>query len=165
MSVPARSPRQITGPKVLVAFVAFFAIVTGVNAVLLRAATSTFGGVEVASAYRAGLSFNKELAAAARQDELNWKVEAELARQSNNRARLVIKLHEADDTPARGIDVAARLIHPADGRRDHGVALHETSQGEFEGTTDAAPGRWDLLIEATRADEILFRSRSRVTLK
>jgi nitrogen fixation protein FixH len=165
MSMQASAPRQVTGTEVLLAFVAFFAVVASMNAVLLRAATSTFGGVEVANAYRAGLAFNNEITAAARQDALQWKVDIELARATSDWSSMVVKLHEADGTPASGVEVAARLVHPADGRRDHHIALYESCLGEFVGITDATPGRWDLLIEAKHAGETVFRSRSRLTLK
>ena len=52
-----RPPREVTGRMVLVCLVAFFAVVAGVNAVMIRAAVSTFGGVETESAYQAGLAF------------------------------------------------------------------------------------------------------------
>jgi nitrogen fixation protein FixH len=164
-AAPINRSRQLTGTKVLVAFVFFFGVVVAVNAVMLRAATSTFGGIEVASAYRAGLAFNNEIAAAARQDALQWKVDVDLARQSQDWTRLVVHLSEADGALTPGIRVSARLIHPADGRRDRRITLNETCLGEFEGTTDASPGRWDLLIEVSHDDDVVFRSRSRLTLK
>ena len=52
---------------VLICLVAFFAVVAGVNAVMIRAAVSTFGGVETDSAYQAGLAFAREIAAARRR--------------------------------------------------------------------------------------------------
>jgi nitrogen fixation protein FixH len=165
MTTPVDRPRPLTGAKVLIAFVGFFTVVAAMNAVMLRAATSTFGGIEVASAYRAGLAFNNEIAAAARQDALHWQVNVDLARQSDDATRLIVHLSEANGAPAAGVSVIARLIHPADGRRDQRIALHETRRGEFEGRTGATSGLWDLLIEASREDEVVFRSRSRLTLK
>jgi nitrogen fixation protein FixH len=165
MTAATDRPRPWTGAKVLMAFVGFFVLVAAMNAVMLRAATSTFGGIEVASAYRAGLAFNDEIAAAARQDALHWTVNVDLARQTEDWSRMIVHLNEADGSPAAGITVSARLIHPADGRRDQRISLYETCAGEFEGTTDAAPGLWDLLIEASRDNAVVFRSRSRLTLK
>jgi nitrogen fixation protein FixH len=163
--IQARRPRQLTGIKVFLAFAAFFVVVASVNAVMLRAATSTFGGVEVDSAYRMGLSFNKETAAAARQDLRHWNVDATLVRHAGDATQIGVRIRDAAGAPPAEIALAARLIHPADARRDHRVVLHQIAGGEFKGETDATPGRWDLLIEASRAGEILFRSRSRLTLK
>jgi nitrogen fixation protein FixH len=44
-----RRPRKLTGRHVLLGLVAFFGVVFAVNAVLVRAAISTFGGVETVS--------------------------------------------------------------------------------------------------------------------
>ena len=59
---PAKKPqRELTGGKVLLWLVAFFGVVFVVNGVLVRAAISTFGGVETLSSYKAGLQFEQEV--------------------------------------------------------------------------------------------------------
>ena len=63
----ARSDFRLTGRMVLACLVAFFAIVFGVNAIMIRAAMSTFGGVETQNAYQAGLAFNHQQADALAQ--------------------------------------------------------------------------------------------------
>ena len=66
MAAPTRTPsRQLTGRTVLVWLVAFFGVVFAVNAVMIHAAISTFGGVETASSYKAGLAFEQEVEAGA----------------------------------------------------------------------------------------------------
>ena len=117
MQTHVENARPLTGRKVFLAFAVFFVIIAGMNAVLLRLATSTFGGVEVASAYRAGLALNNEIAAAERQDSLHWTVDAEFVRRTGDTTGLVVRLQGADGKPVFGLDIAARLIHPADGRR------------------------------------------------
>src|SRR5262245_38384999 len=72
--------REVTGRTVFVCLVAFFGIVAGVNAVMIRFAVSTFGGVETTSAYQAGLAFRHETSAMKEQDELGWDVVANVAR-------------------------------------------------------------------------------------
>src|SRR5947207_11499241 len=71
-----RAPREVTGRMVCICLIAFFGVVAGVNAVMIRAAVSTFGGVETESAYQAGLAFARENAAVQVQDELHWQVDA-----------------------------------------------------------------------------------------
>src|SRR4051794_24048366 len=51
ISADGRPSREVTGRMVLVGLVAFFAAVAGVNAVMIWAAVSTFGGVETESSY------------------------------------------------------------------------------------------------------------------
>ena len=65
MSTDKRAPaRPLTGRTVLFCLIGFFSVVAGVNAVMIRAAVSTFGGVETSSSYQAGLAFAREAAAA-----------------------------------------------------------------------------------------------------
>ena len=53
----AKKPRELTGRHVLLWIVGFFAVIFAVNGILVRAATSTFGGLETQSSYKAGLMF------------------------------------------------------------------------------------------------------------
>lgn len=159
-----RTPRELTGTRVAMAFVAFFLVVIGVNAIMLHAATSTFGGVAVEGAYRLGLEYNKEIAAAERQDALKWKAVAHVARRGDGLVAVTVGLTDAAGVPPADIRVTAHLIHPADARHDHHIGLVERAPGRFAGEADAQPGRWDLEIEAIRQEDVLFRSRSRLTL-
>ena len=54
--VTRRSEFRLTGRIVFVCLVLFFATIAAVNAIMIRAATVTFGGVETANAYQAGLA-------------------------------------------------------------------------------------------------------------
>ena len=54
----------------LVRLVTFFAIVAAVNAVMMTAAITTFGGVETGSSYQAGLTFARDNSAVQAQDRL-----------------------------------------------------------------------------------------------
>jgi nitrogen fixation protein FixH len=158
-------PRELTGRAVLIALVAFFAVVGGVNGVMIWFATSTFGGVEVASSYKAGLKFQDELDAVRAQDARHWQVEARLER-GHDGADVIVSLRDAAGAPITGVAVAARLNHPADARHDHDVAMAAAGPGLFKGTTDAAlAAQWDLVIDVTRDGERMFRSKGRVGLK
>ncbi len=165
MSVQNRPRGEITGTKVLIAFVAFFGVVAGVNGIMLQAATSTFGGVEVDSAYRVGLAFNQEIAAAAAQQARHWAVEAKVSRNADDRVDVRVRLRDARDAAPAALSLVARLAHPADRRRDRAITMRAAAPGEFRGETDAPAGEWDLLIEAARDGEVLYRSRGRLTLR
>jgi nitrogen fixation protein FixH len=147
-----------------VCLVAFFMAVIGVNAVMIAAAVSTFGGVETESAYQAGLAFARETAAVAAQDALHWQVKANV---SGDADATVVELVATDAAarPLSGLQAIARLVHPTDRRADHVVPLHETAPGRFEGATEAAAGRWALEIELTRGGVRMFRSKNRVFLR
>lgn len=160
-----RKTRELTGKHVLFCLLGFFGVVFAVNAVLVKAATSTFGGVETSSSYKAGLMFEQEVAKAEQQDELQWQVAGKLARNKAGEAVLDISARDAKGTPLTGITARARLAHPADERLDHTIALDRTNAGLFHGGAQAQPGQWELIIDFYRDDARVFRSRSRVTLR
>jgi nitrogen fixation protein FixH len=160
-----RKTRELTGRHVLFCLLGFFGVVFAVNAVLVKAATSTFGGVETSSSYKAGLMFEKEVVRAEQQDELHWQVGGKIARNKAGEAVLDISARDAQDTPLEGITAQARLAHPADERLDHVIALDQTNAGLFHGEAQAPAGQWELIVDLYRGETRVFRSRSRVTLR
>ena len=160
-----KKPHELTGRAVLVWFVAFFGVVFAVNAVLVKAATSTFGGVETSSSYKAGQMFEQEVARAERQDERRWKIGGTLTRDASGEAVLAITARDDKGAPLTGLTAKARLAHPADERLDRVIALARIGAGEFKGDADAGPGQWELIVDLYKGDDRVFRSRSRVILK
>lgn len=158
-------PREVTGRTVLFSLIGFFALVMGVNAVMVKAATSTFGGVQTSSSYKAGLKFKQEIAAAEQQSARNWRVDGKLIHDKAGEAVLDIAVRDAKGEPVTGLAAVAHLEHPADARRDHDVPLSLIGAGQFHGVATAPAGQWELVIDLEREGERVFRSRSRVTLK
>jgi nitrogen fixation protein FixH len=157
-------PKEVTGRMVLICLVAFFVVVAGVNAVMIRAAISTFGGVETGNAYQAGLAFSKEIAAAGAQDALHWQVKAKVS--ADGAATVVeIAARDAAGRPLAGLEAAARLSHPADKRSDHVVAMSEIEPGTFRGRAERLAGQWDLVFELSRGETRMFRSKNRFFLR
>jgi nitrogen fixation protein FixH len=157
--------KEVTGRAVLVWLVAFFGIIAAVNVVMIRAAVSTYGGLETESSYQAGLAFARESADARAQDTLHWRVDARLSPARDGTTTLVIDARDADGHPLRGLAATARLVHPADQRDDHAVPLQEIQPGEFRGAAAAAAGQWDLVLELARDGNRVFRSKNRVVLR
>lgn len=160
-----RRRRELTGKHVLFCFLGFFGLVFAVNAVLVKAATSTFGGVQTTSSYKAGLVFEQDIARAEQQDALRWQIEGKLARNGAGEAVLDLSARDAKSIPLPGLAAHARLAHPADERLDHMIALDTIGAGQFRGVTKAQPGQWDLIVDLYRGEARVFRSRSRVTLR
>lgn len=158
-------PKRITGRFVFVCLVVFFATVAGVNAVLVKAAISTFGGVEVDSSYRAGLAYDREIKAAHAQEARHWRVVGKL---SSTKGVTVVEVSalDADGQPLSGLEVNVTLAHPTDRRHDHRVVVREDAPGRFRGVaSDIALGGWDLVLELSRAGERVFLSRNRVGVR
>ena len=156
---------ELTGRTVLVWFVAFFGVVFAVNAILVKAATSTFGGVETTSSYKAGQMFEREVARAERQDARHWQVGGTLVRAKSGEAVLDISARDDKGAPLSGLTAKARLAHPADERLDHVIALARIGAGAFKGEADAGPGQWELIVDLYKGDDRVFRSRSKIILK
>jgi nitrogen fixation protein FixH len=157
-------PKEVTGRMVLICLVAFFAVVAGVNGIMIRAAVSTFGGVETANSYQAGLAFAREIAAVESQDELHWDVRGKLTTDAGQ-TRLELIATDASGQALSGLDATARLVHPADRRLDHDIPLRAAGPGKFRGRVDVAAGHWALAIELSRDGTRLFRSRNQVFLR
>jgi nitrogen fixation protein FixH len=158
-----RAPRILTGRMVLFYFIAFFGVIFAMNFYMVRVALSSFSGVETDSAYKAGLSFKNDVAAAHAQDALHWKVEADLQRMGDT-TRLIINAQDAEARALPGLAAEVRLAHPTDKRRDVEVSFVEVTPGRFQSLTPLPQGRWDLVIGLKRADETVFRSKSRISL-
>ena len=165
MTTPAKKPRELTGRAVLFWILGFFGFVFDVNGVLVQAATSTFGGLETSSSYKAGLKFKDDMASAARQANLHWKVDGKLARDKAGEAVIDVTVRDDKGAPVTGLSGTARLAHPATSRLDHDVVLAAAGSGALHGVTAAPAGQWELILDIDRGGERVFRSRSRVTLK
>lgn len=157
--------RELTGRAVLLWLVGFFAVIFAVNGWLVQAATSTFGGLETDSSYKAGLMFEREVAKAERQQELNWQVDGALVRGRGGATVLNISVRDTQGQPVDGLTADARLAHPADSRLDHVIRLDTAGAGRFHGADSAQPGQWELIVDFYRANERVFRSKSRITLQ
>jgi len=157
--------RVLTGRAVLIWLLAFFGVVFAINAVLVQAAISTFGGVETLSSYKAGLQFEQDANLAQRQDARHWQIGGTLTRDRAGEAVLDVTARDAQGAPLRGLTADARLAHPADDRLDHAIEIGAVGDGVFHGATAAQAGQWELIIDLYRGKERVFRSRSRVTLR
>jgi nitrogen fixation protein FixH len=167
MAKSGRGPerrKEVTGRTVLVCFVAFFAVVAGVNAIMIRAAVSTFGGVETESSYKAGLAFSREVAAARAQDERRWDVRATVT-PANDAQQVEVTVRDASGRPLSGLAAIVRFHHPTDRRADVMQEVREIAPGRFTGSAVPAAGQWDLVIELLRGGERVFLSKSRVVIK
>jgi nitrogen fixation protein FixH len=160
-----RRPREVTGRTVLFCIVTFFGVVFLVNAVMFRAAVSTFGGLETESSYKAGLNYAREIAAAEQQQQRHWSVSVTLAPQTDGTTAIELLARDAAGQPLAGYEADALLAHPTDRRHDVPVELRYAGNGRFLGRTEAPSGQWDLVVDIQRGAERLFRSRERIVLK
>jgi nitrogen fixation protein FixH len=158
-------PGELSGRTVLMCFLAFFGVVGAVNAVMVRAAISTFGGVETESSYKAGLAFANEVAAAHAQDALHWQVSGRVKRAPSGEVSVELGVADRKGAAPAHLGASARLAHPTDARFDRQIPLDQVAPGRFTGVTKAQAGQWDLIVDVGNSEERLFRSKSRVVLR
>ena len=162
MSKHEQDKKELTGRTVLICLVAFFAVVAGVNGVMMTAAIKTFGGVETASSYQAGLAFAREISAVEAQDRLGWQVSVRTTGGSSKTLEIVAR--DRDERPVSGLKIAGHLAHPMSRRLDRDLALREIGPGLFHADISDTTGQWDLVMELSQDGTTKFRSRNRLTI-
>ncbi len=158
-------PRELTGRAVLFWLLGFFAVIIGVNAVMIRLASTTFGGVETASSYKAGLAFRQDIEAAEQQEALHWKVDGTVTRAATGEVALEIKVHDSAGQIVPGWTATALLAHPMDSRLDQGFSMVRTGPEGARGVVYADPGSWNVTVDLDRNGVRMFRSRSRIIIR
>ena len=165
MSASASTVRPLTGRFVFIAVVSFFAVVIGVNVVMMRLAITTLPGTEVDSAYSAGLAYQREILAAHQQNARDWKVSAHIERKPDGFAALTIDARDRSGAPLAGLAIFARLERPTDRRADRVIEIAEAGGGSYRGGAQSvAAGQWDLVIEADTDGKRMFLSKNRIVL-
>lgn len=160
-----RAPFRLGGRFVLLAMIGFFAVVAGANAVMMTVAIRTMPGVDVKSAYETSQRFNQEIERMRAQAARGWRVEADLRHDG---AESVVEIAFLDKlgVPVRGLDVEARLEHPATRSQDRDEHLSEAAPGRYLARMPALhAGGWTLAITARRDSSAVFDTRSRIVLK
>jgi nitrogen fixation protein FixH len=156
-------PFVVTGRVVLICLIGFFLTVAAVNALMIRFAVSTFGGVETESAYKAGLAFRAEIDASVAQAARSWKVDARVE-EGQGGTVVHVAVRDRMELPVPRLTVRIHLEHPADRRRDVAMAVSEQSPGIFRAVADRASGRRILAIELSHDGERVFRAVNRVVI-
>ncbi|MGO8798159.1 MAG: FixH family protein [Roseiarcus sp.] len=158
--------RRFTGWMALAILAVFFGTIFCANGSLVYYAISTFSGEQETSPYERGLAYDKEIAAARAQDARAWRVSVNaLHFEAGAPALIDITMHDADDQPIQGLAVTAALEFPADKKLDRRTVVNEAEPGDYRADAAMRPGQWDLVIEARRDGERLFRSRNRIVLR
>jgi nitrogen fixation protein FixH len=150
---------------VLLCLISFFAVVTVVNVIMMTAAVKTFGGLETASSYKAGLDYSRDAAASQEQGARHWTVTSRFDHNSDGRLHVELSVLDGAKQPLSGYQAHVLLAHPANRRLDHEVEVWDLGNGRYGGDTVVPAGQWDLEIDITRDGKRYFRSRERIFLK
>lgn len=155
---------RITGRHVLIATLAFFGIVIGVNATLITYAVGTFSGEEEKDAYQKGLNYNQTLARRSAETASAMTAEVSVSRGSDATAHVAVVIRERG-AEVRGLAVKAYLRHPTDSHLDREADMASEGAGAYAGyVDDVTSGAWDVVIVATREGATVLESRNRTWL-
>ncbi|MCX7365377.1 MAG: FixH family protein [Alphaproteobacteria bacterium] len=129
-------------------FVAGFAVVISVNAIMITFAVSSFSGLSTPKPRDRGLRYNTIVAAQQSQDALGWRVDTAWRADAN---RLELAVSDASGRPLTAARVSAELVRPVEKRAPIGVALDDLGNGRFGGRAELpARGNWDLDVVVER---------------
>lgn len=143
-------------------FVAGFAVVVGVNAIMITFAVSSFSGLYTPKPRERGMHYNDVVAEQKARDTLGWRIAAAWRPETG---RLELAVSDAAGQPLTGARVSAELVRPVEKRPPVGVTLTTTDAGKFAGFVELpVRGNWDLDVVVER-DGNRFAQTRRVFLK
>jgi len=156
-SRPLAQSFQLTGRKVLLIALAAFGVVLAINGAFVWLALDGFSGLSRPNAYREGLHYNDELAAAAEQQTRGWQ-----SRYTLEADRLVLAVVLADGTPVTGLTLTAAVGRPVTADYDQTLALTETQPGRYLAAVTLAPGQWSVVATGADPQGRAYRSEARL---
>lgn len=148
---------RIRGWHVFAGMVAFFGIITAVNAVMITLALESFPGQVSVTPYEDGIAYNKKLAQMAAQERLGWRAAAGVEGDT-----VVVRMIDKAGAPVSGLRLSGRLERPATESGRVTARFKETAPGAYQARTGGLAGAWDLTFQAVDADGRVFEAERRL---
>lgn len=140
-------PKILTGRRVLVYILLFFAAIFVVNAMFIVKALESHSGVVQDNPYKRGLEYNKILEKHEKEKLLGWVGQASVA----DNQTLVYLLNDKDGNAVHGAKVTVQMLRPAQKGQDYSLQLHEQDRGRYTAKLNAPlKGSWHALISVVR---------------
>ena len=144
-------------------FAAFFALVVAVNGAMIWIALSSWTGLATNQAYDRGLTYNRNLGAAARQAALGWRPALAVGLGATG-GEVELAVADAADKPITDAEIVVRFERPTSDGLDFAVTLEAAAPGVYLGGFVPPPaGAWNLHATIRRGDA-LFVHDQRVVL-
>lgn len=143
--VPSEKGR-ITGWHVLIAVVAFFGVIIGVDTFFIIKAYSTFSGEVASNPYEAGMAFNHTLAQRQREVALGWTAVVEIPRPGV----VALRMNDKAGQPLTTLSVTGTLERPATETGRQVLDFKPAGDGWYQASA-RLEGAWDLRATARNA--------------
>jgi nitrogen fixation protein FixH len=162
---PSQPTKARAGSWIPWIFIAGFGVVLVANGTLIYVAASTWTGIAVNRAYDKGLTYNRNLEAAARQAALGWESTVNATVTADLTGTVEVALRDASGAPLNRAEVVVQFERPTHEGHDFMVQLAADGAGSYAAPFAAPlPGVWDLRLIATRGDD-RYVTAKRVVLR
>lgn len=133
-------------------FVAFFGVVLLANGAMIFFAFESWTGVGTSEAYKKGLAYNEQIAAAEAQAEQGWHAALDYAPEDGLTGRLSLSLSDRHETPLNDALVTVELVRPTQEGHDFTVELAPEGAGRYATSFDfPLAGLWEARLTAEHA--------------
>lgn len=140
-AVPAR---RSAGTWIPWLFVAFFLLVVAVNGTMIWVALTSWTGLAANQPYDKGLTYNRNLDAAARQAALGWRPTLSV-RLDGGTGKVELLLTDAKGDAVDGAQATVRFERPTSEGMDFAVELQPAGAGAYRAEfAPPAAGAWNL---------------------
>lgn len=154
---------QIRGRWIPWLFVGLFLLVLAVNGVMIWYALSSWTGLAANEAYDQGLTYNRNLAAAARQAQLGWRPQLTV-RTDGDGAEVELAVVDAETRPVTDATVVVDFERPTFEGADFAVTLGAFAPGRYRARmVPPQSGVWNLHATIRRGED-LFVHEQRIVL-
>ena len=141
-------------------FPAAFAPVFAANGALIYLALQTRPALVDAHPFEDGRTYNRELAAAATQAALGWKIVLETPKKAGTPGQVALRVDDRRGAPVGGLGVELWVRRPVGSLPDLRVHLGELGPGRYGAPlTLPLPGQWQFDFVARRGREVFVYGR------
>ncbi len=157
---------RLTGRHVLYMLLGFFGFIMVINGVFIFYAVDSWPGLSTRDAYRKGLAYNETLEAAKAQAARGWQSRIRFTAQGERRGLLSVSIRGRESQAISGLQVTAHMVRPTHEGFDQNVRLQHIQSGLYQNTVAfPLPGRWQVVIQAIEAGNIVYRVKQELMIK
>lgn len=158
--------RPFTGRSALFMLIGFLGLIVAVNGVFVFFAMTSWSGLSTDGAYRKGLAYNEQLAAAASQKSRGWSAFAHFAPTEGRKGRMVVAFKDRAGHGIERLEVSGTLARPAQSGLDRTITLIGAGDGAYGADVEVPLyGVWNMTIIARRDGAPAYRLEQRLWLE
>jgi nitrogen fixation protein FixH len=161
-----KNPKLMTGRKMLIIMICFFAVIFTMNGILAWLAFDSWSGLVVDKPYERGINYNDVLNAAKTQRALGWNVNVAVDAQGDGKGRLTITAADKNGQRLDGLNWTGVLKRPTYEGQDVIVTVKTVPGGPYQAQVSVPrSGQWDLYLKATTVDGKIYLLEQRLWFK